>query len=71
MKSRVLLDFLLDENIGSAEFVTDMEQVSMNHVADHAIDIQVGDEVYSVVLSVVDTEASCHKCKRYRRICHN
>ena len=29
----------------------------MNHVADHAIDIQVGDEVYSVVLSVVDTKA--------------
>lgn len=52
-----IADFLLDENIGSAEFVTDMEQVSMNHVADYAIDIQVGDEVYSVVLSVVDTKA--------------
>lgn len=57
MKSQGIADFLLDENIGSAEFVTDMEQVSMNHVADHAIDIQVGDEVYSVVLSVVDTKA--------------
>lgn len=50
-------DFLLDESISDASFVTDTSEIEMNHVGSHDLTVEVDGEQYDVQLVVVDTQS--------------
>ena len=50
-------NFLLDDEITDDQFITDVSEISMNHVGDYYVDILVGDNEYSVKVKIVDSVA--------------